>query len=123
VLKTRDRLWDQTRHALEFFQKHLPFWEMETANELAGGVPDIRVLAKGDELYAVFLPAGGSASLQLGPGVYSVRWYNPRAGGGLQSGSVASARGPGVAAIGAPPAEPDKDWAALVRRVENLRRF
>ncbi len=114
--RSRDRLWDQSRYALDFFHRHLPFWQMEPANELATGAPDARVLAKSDELFAVYLPRGGNASLQLGRGTYTVRWYNPRAGGGIQAGSVASVEGPGIRSLGAPPADPQKDWAALVKR-------
>ncbi|MFB3829784.1 MAG: DUF5060 domain-containing protein [Bryobacteraceae bacterium] len=106
--RSRERMWDQTRYALEFFRRYLPFWEMEPREG--------RVLAKGDEVLAVHLPAGGSASLQLGAGAYSVRWYNPRTGGELQKGSVATVRGPGSRSIGAPPSDPGKDWVALIKR-------
>ena len=80
--RSRDRMWDQTRYALEFFRKHLPFWEMEPNNALAAGV-EARVLAKPGAVYAVYLPKGGSATLNLAEGDYAVRWYNPRAGGAL----------------------------------------
>ena len=53
--RSRDVMWDQTRHALEFFQKHLPFWEMWPAN---GIVQDRNafVFAKEGEIYAVYIP-------------------------------------------------------------------
>lgn len=114
--RSRDRLWDQTRHALEFFRRHLPFWEMEPNNGLASGAPGVRVLARGTDLFAVQLPQGGEASLQLGPGRYGVRWYDPRNGGELQSGSLVSVEGPGVKSIGRPPRDTAKDWVALVRK-------
>lgn len=114
--RSRDRLWDQTRHALDFFRRHAPFWEMEPKNDLVSGVAAAYGLAKGDEIVAVYLPAGGEARVNLGPGSYRVQWYNPRAGGRLQSGTIKSIQGPGVKAIGRPPADPDKDWAAVIRR-------
>jgi hypothetical protein len=114
--RSRDRMWDQTRYALEFFRKHLPFWEMEPNDSLASGTKEARVLAGGEKAYAVQLPAGGEASLRLGSGTYSVRWYNPRTGGELQKGTVDSVQGPGVKPIGRPPGETEKDWVALVRR-------
>jgi hypothetical protein len=114
--RSRDRLWDQTRYALEFFHRHLPFWEMEPANELASGAEQVRVLIRGDALFAVYLPKGGRVSLKLGAGSYSVRWYNPRSGGELRAGSVESVSGPGVVPLGLPPADAEKDWAILVRR-------
>lgn len=114
--RSRDRMWDQTRYALEFFRAHLPFWEMAPDNSLASGVKDARVLAKPGEVYAVQLPSGGGVRLNLAEGEYSVRWYNPRAGGELQKGSVTSVQGPGVKPLGNPPAEPRKDWVVWVKK-------
>jgi hypothetical protein len=90
-------MWDQTRHALEFFQKHLPFHEMEP---LPG-----RVFAKKDSVY-VKQVVGGDARLDLGQGRYRFAWYNPR------TGELSAPR----ATAGVPPAEPEKDWILLARR-------
>ncbi len=109
--RSRDRMWDQTHYALEFFRRHLPFWEMEPANSL---VDSGFALAKPGEVYAVYLPKGGSASMNLAEGRYTVQWYNPRAGGELLSGS--EVQGPGQVPLGAPPADPDRDWAVLVKK-------
>lgn len=114
--RSRDALWDMTRYALEFFHKHLPFWEMEPRNELATGVEEAFVLARGESLMAVYLPSGGSATVTLGNGSYSILWFDPRNGGELQAGTVQSAKGPGPRVIGLPPAAGGKDWVALVRR-------
>lgn len=114
--RSRDRMWDQTRYALEFFRAHLPFWEMAPDNSLASGVKDARVLAKPGEAYAVQLPSGGGARLNLAEGEYSVRWYDPRAGGEPRQGSVSAVQGPGVKALGNPPSEPRKDWVVLVKK-------
>jgi hypothetical protein len=113
--RSRDRMWDQTRHALAFFRSHLPFWRMSPDNALAGGA-DARVLAQPGEVYAVYLPAGGETKLTLGPGAYGVRWYNPRTGGALRTGDVRTLSGPGAVSLGAPPAESGRDWAVLVTR-------
>lgn len=113
--RSRDRMWDQTRYALEFFRRYLPFWEMEPADELAAGA-DARVLARGDSLYAVQLPAGGETTLQVGKGAYTVQWFNPRTGAALQSGSVKTVQGPGAKSLGPPPSDPRKDWVVLVKR-------
>jgi hypothetical protein len=114
--RSRENLWDQTRHALEFFRKYIPFQEMEPNNSLVSGAKDARVLAKGNEIFAVQLPAGGEAMLELGTGAYTVEWYDPRSGGRLQPGSVKRVTGPGVKSIGLPPSQHDKDWVALVKR-------
>ncbi len=120
--RSRDRSWDYGRIALEFFRAHrVPFWDMTNADALVGnpGHDNSRFcLARPGEVYVVFLPEGGTTALDLGetPTTFSVRWYNPRAGGPLQRGSVTRVRGPGRANLGAPPAEPDQDWVVLVRR-------
>ncbi len=115
--RSRDRMWDQTRHALEFFHRYLPFPEMRHADELATAQGAF-CLAKPGEIYALYLPAGGTSSIRLEPGRYEVRWYDPRAGGELQSGTVTLAEGPGPASIGLPTADPERDWVVLVRRSE-----
>jgi hypothetical protein len=112
--RSRDRMWDQTRYALDFFRSHLPFAQMEPDNERATN--GAWVLAKGDEVVAVYLPTGGDTSLRLGPGKYSVQWYNPRTGGSLVSGSTSSMAGGANVSPGKPPADPDKDWAILIKR-------
>jgi hypothetical protein len=114
--RSRDRMWDQTRVALDFFHAHVPFWEMEPVSSTGSGTPEVRVLARGDTLYVVHLPRGGEPALKLGPGKYSVQWFNPRSGGELLNGPVAVVDGPGEKSIGAPPADPEKDWVALVKR-------
>ena len=113
--RSRDIMWDQTRHALTFFHDYLPFWEMEPASELATGSGAL-ALTKPDSVYAVYLPSGGTTTLEIGAGTYTVDWYNPRSGGILQSGSIASIKGPGIVALGQAPAEPEKDWAVLIRK-------
>ena len=115
--RSRDILWDQTRYALEFFHDHLPFWEMAPDNGLASRAKGARVLAKPGEVYAVQLPVGGAASLEIPAGGYSVRWCNPREGGELQQGPVKSIHGPGKRSLGRPPADAGKDWVVLVKKM------
>jgi len=92
--RTRDRLWDYTRHALTFFQTHLPFIEMESHDELLNG-DQAYCLAKKGEIYAVYLTFGGHAALDLSSisGTFSVDWYNPRTGGALQKGVIQQLEG------------------------------
>jgi hypothetical protein len=118
--RSRDRFWDYVRYALRFFDAHVPFWRMEPRNDLA----DWRhwVLARPGEVYVCYLLDGGEAVLRLAdPGTeYDVWWYDPRTGGELRAGSVervVAADGAPVS-LGTPPADPDDDWAVLVRRVD-----
>ena len=113
--RTRDCMWDQTRYALEFFQKYLPFWEMEPDNGLAFRY-GVLVLAKPGQTYVVYLPQGGSTELDLGrsTNAFQVRWYNPRSGGKLLQGTVSEVRGPSTVSIGLPPGDIDQDWVVFV---------
>lgn len=105
-------IWEDTDHALDFFQNYLPFWEMTPDNSL---VDDGYALAKVGEIYAVYLDDGGSTSLELAnEGIYDVFWYNPREGGPLQVGTVAQVTGPGEQDLGDAPEDTNEDWAILV---------
>lgn len=112
--RSRDKMWDYTRHALEFFQKYLPFTEMKHRDELTSASNDY-CFAKPGEIYAVYLPQGGSTQLTLEAGTYSVQWYDPRNGGDLQQGDVFSIQGPGNPSLGLPPKDMDQDWVVLIK--------
>ena len=112
--RTRDVMWDQTRHALEFFHRHLPFWKMAPDDTLVSA-EKAYCLAKPGQVYAIYLLEGGSADLNVAPGTYSVQWYNPRTGGELETGTKTEIAGPGSVAIGHPPNSADKDWLALIK--------
>ena len=123
--RTRESMWRQTRVALDFFERHLPFPRMQPADRLASG--DAWALAEAGEAYAVYLRPPWSTrrtTLDLGPWTreYDVLWYDTRRGGELRPGSVARIAGPGPQALGAPPADPDRDWVVLVRRADRPER-
>jgi hypothetical protein len=116
--RSREQMWDQTRHALQFFRDHLPFTTMDHHDELTSAEDDYCFAAIGD-VYAIYLPSGGTTTLDVGRMVstFRIRWFDPRRGGPLETGSLASATGPGRIDLGQPPRDTDKDWAALVERV------
>ncbi|MHC4069516.1 MAG: DUF5060 domain-containing protein [Planctomycetota bacterium] len=111
--RSRDIMWDQTRYALEFFHNYLPFERMSPADSLVSAG---WCFAEVGEIYAVYLPDGGTAQLDITDGSFTVRWYNPRDGGDLLTGSVETVAGPGKVGLGEPPAERDKDWVVLVKK-------
>ncbi|MHB8953277.1 MAG: DUF5060 domain-containing protein [Pirellulaceae bacterium] len=115
--RSRDQLWDMTRLALDFFHTHLPFAEMAHADELTAASEDF-CFAQPGVVYAIYLPYGGSTTLDLqhNDGEFEVRWFDPRLGGALQSGSVTTVRGPGVVALGTAPQAPGNDWIIRVTR-------
>jgi hypothetical protein len=113
--RTRDHLWDLTRYALDFFHDHLPFARMQHHDELTGAQDDYCCADPG-RVYAIYLPSGGTTDLDLGQttATFQIRWFNPREGGPLQMGTVASTTGPGKVNLGQPQRDTDKDWVALV---------
>ena len=121
--RSRDTMWDQTRYALEFFQRHLPFWEMWPANDLIAGERAF-VFTKEGEIYAAYLPeASGRTQIDVAPGKYTLRWYDPRNGGALQVGDNATVEA-GEVRMGndarvqlSPPSHPGQDWVALLEKV------
>ena len=113
--RSRDILWDQTRRAIEFFHQHLPFAEMTHCDELLSGGKGY-CFGKSGSVYAIYLPDGGTAALDITEGVFSVQWYDPRKGGPLQQGTQGTLHGPGIKAIGSPPEENTQDWLALIKR-------
>ena len=119
--RSRDGSWDACRIALEFFPANrIPFWEMRNADRLIGNEKsDTRkyCLAKLGELYLVYLPKGGTTELDLTAvrGSFEVKWFNPRAGGPLQTGPLTSVAGGGTVTLGPPPADASQDWLILVR--------
>lgn len=116
-LRVRDTMWSQTKIALEFFQRYLPFHEMRAANGLIEGEEDY-VFAKSGQVYAVYLREGGSADLNFAnvEGLFDIRWYDPIKGGSLQIGSISEVEASPATPLGTPPYAEKQDWAVLLRR-------
>lgn len=114
--RSRDILWEQTNHALQFFKNHLPYWEMNSADDLTNN-PDDYVFAKPGEVYAVYLPKGETTLINLtgNKREYKLYWYNPRNGGGLIEGKELSIDQSNTVDIGSPPDNHDKDWIVLIK--------
>jgi hypothetical protein len=117
--RSRDRMWDLTRIALDFFRAHVPVRNTRPAPELVSD--NAMCLAEMGRVYALYLPEGGTTEVTLPEGRYSIRWYDPRKGGALATGSVAEVAGPGKRSIGAAPREAQLDWAVLVERIAEAR--
>ncbi|HEX3725438.1 MAG TPA: pectate lyase, partial [Pirellulales bacterium] len=128
----REKLWTYLWHARRFMEENLPFWDMEPADSLSQGAATVavgigrgrttplgpQVLAKAGEVYAVYLPtctATGMFDLNDLKGPAEARWFNPRTG--MFVGEASRMSGGASQELGQPPAEPEKDWVVLVRRV------
>ena len=112
--RSRDQSWDYCRIALEFFANHkIPFWEMQNADALIGNSKNDNrrfCFAKQHEVYLVFLPSGGETQLDLrdNSGEFLVRWFNPRTGGALETGSVRTVAGGSSVSLAHPLRTPSK---------------
>jgi hypothetical protein len=120
--RSRDKSWDYCRIALEFFRtQKIPLSEMTSANALINNPKDDNskyCLAKQEEVYLVYLPNGGTSDLDLSAakGTFTVKWFNPRAGGALLNGSVNTVKGGCSVALGNPPADATEDWLVVIRK-------
>ena len=119
--RTREAMWRYMRIAREFMEQHLPFWDMEPADELVSGEDPAyggaECLAKPGEVYAIYLPNGASSGdLDLGdaPGQFVQRWFNPRTG--EFEGERRLIEGGKVRSLKAPPGVHKEDWVVLVER-------
>ena len=119
--RSRHQSWNYCRIAIEFFhQNEIPFWEMKNMDKLVGN-PDHGVskfcFAKPSNTYLVYLPDGGTSSLDLrnAKGKFRVEWFDPRTGGDLHTGSVTAVSGGRKVDLGTPPNEVKEDWLVVVR--------
>jgi CubicO group peptidase (beta-lactamase class C family) len=130
LLKTDDfrkyeRLWRYMAHARRFMEAQLPFNEMESCDALLSGAQEYagennvvagQVFAKEGACYAIYLPAGGNATLDLAqaPGVFFQHWYNPRTGEFV--GAEKKIDGGKKLPLGEAPNSPEKDWVILIQK-------
>lgn len=118
--RTRDRLWREGRHAIEFFRAHVGehALAMRPYDELTVATDDY-VLAEPGERYVV-VPGAEPVELKLAgiAGRFSVRWFDRARGGDLQAGSLARVEGGEVRVpVGEPPVGGSGKWVALVERL------
>lgn len=115
--RSRTTMWQQSRHALEFFRDNaIEVREMECRDELLQGADGFCLAKIGGQYVILVKNANEPAALDLGQvqGKLSVQWFNPRSGGQLSTGTVATIEGGGVRSLGKPPEDADADWVVLV---------
>jgi len=92
----------------------LPFWEMESHDEVVKAGKAF-CLAKPGEVYALYLPLGGSVTVSLPPnGRFEAAWWNPANGKDGRFQNRARVSG-GLRQL-TPPS--DGDWALRILRNE-----
>jgi len=114
--RLRKNLWQQTRHALDFFTTYVPFWALEDCENISDR-QDAYCAKKTDEFYILYLPEGGTSFIALPDNAnYTVTWFNPLAGGPLQRGSTPRIKGSPRVEIGMPPQQNGNDWVVLIKK-------
>ena len=115
--RVRENMWKQCRIAVDFFRdQKVPFWDMTNANKLLISKNGF-CLAQEGKVYLVFAKEATETSLDLtnANGIFEVLWFNPRSGGKVQVGTVEAVNSGGKYSLGRPPADPGKDWVAIIR--------
>lgn len=115
--RKRDQLWELSNHAKVFFENYLPYWEMAPKHDLINQ-EEAYCLAKGNEVYAVYLPKKDEVKIDLteASGDFTIQWYDPLKGGALQDGSVKELKGGSVQNIGQSPNNAVQDWVVLIKK-------
>ncbi|WP_442508117.1 DUF5060 domain-containing protein [Novipirellula sp. SH528] len=127
----RIELWKSLAIARTFMEDHLPFWEMQPADELVDDEATLevglgsgksfplgaQVFRKPGEIYAIYFPVArdtGRINLSEATGSFQARWFSPRSGQ-FEGNRFELIAGDNVS-IGPPPTEPEQDWALLITR-------
>jgi hypothetical protein len=113
--RSRKNWWKQSTIATQFVN-NLPVETMKPANDLVN-VKNAFCFANPGEIYVVYKPMNsGECKLKLDSDkTFSVKWFNPRAGGELKDGSISEIKGQGIVNLGNPPEEAEKDWVAVIQ--------
>lgn len=124
--RTRDKFWTQAKHAIDFFT--LADLDLPNAINQDQWATNAWVLAKDKAFYVLYTKdASKGVTLKLPgePGVYDVKWYNPRKGGEFQQGSLhrVTQKKPfkhfwvrHEKDLGLPPSDKERDWVILVTK-------
>ncbi len=113
--RSRDKMWDQNRYALDFFVGNsIPYAEMEPMDKLTAN--DDYILGKKDSEYVIYQKMGAKELTVLPDlsGTYLIRWFNPRTGEFV--GKEQTSKADKDLTIPAPKTEVDKDWVVWVRK-------
>ena len=107
---------DSSMTMLEGYARVLDFitsfdwWKADPHDELVDG--GAFCLAEPGNVYAVYLPRGGSATIRLESGRYDAAWFDPRTG---KRSELSAATGP---TWKSPRSASDDDWALLLKRAK-----
>ncbi len=110
--RLRSNLWAQTRHALDFFENQLAYWDMRPCENTVA-----YCLEKAGEVVALYVASDADFPMPV-PGMAansSVHWFDPVSGGDLvENEAMIERSADGIAIRGA--SDPERDWVVLVRQ-------
>jgi len=110
-MPAREPVWTELGGTRAFMES-LPFWEMQSHNELVSSGAAF-CLAKPDEVYALYLPSGGSVVIELpSNATYDYAWWKPTNGKDGQFEHTGHVDG-GKQKLEAPG---DGDWAVRITK-------
>ena len=116
--RTRSNMFDQSRYALEFFSNNnIPFWDMSNENSrLSSPSTPNRCLAQRNsgDIILVHFVAGGSETIDLNGGAYTIRWFDPFANT-FHAATSTITTGP-TRPLSPPSSSVRGDWIALLQR-------
>lgn len=113
--RSRDKMWEQSRFALEFFKNYqIPFWQMKPNDELSKSGNWVLAGNTDPKGYymIVFMKEGGETVFDLPAGSFDYGWFNPHSGIGL-TGLVNPGKLAGNKEV-KPDAPDSRDWILLV---------
>jgi len=114
--RSRDLFWNQCKYMLDFFENNkIDVTETDNYTQLVE--KGDYCLANPGKMYIVFLRNGsGTINLENQSGEFTVKWFDPRNGGQLQTVAVKGFKGGKVQKIEGAPSESGKDWVVLVSK-------
>lgn len=105
-----ENLWQQTRHAVQFFEDNIAYWQMEPCQDIIDRAEAYCAMIQ-DEMFLIYFIEGGMGFVNLPEGeMFDVQWYDPVNGGALQQGSVKHVQGGHRIETGFPPVQDGRDW-------------
>lgn len=104
--------YDDIKRLIDFFTtKGIEYWKMTTDPALKTSGTRVYVLAEPGQQYVMYAAVGGKFSVNVAPGTYTARRYNPVTGEDI---ALANITGGGNQSFALPDS---KDWVVYLRRV------
>lgn len=94
-------------HLMKFFTS-VPWWTTEPHNDIVSA--GAYCLSAPGQVYLIYLPHGGSATVNLADGRYTAKWFNPRTGKFAVLPDALGGQWESPSALNA------EDWALMLRR-------